>query len=308
MKSSDFIIDSSLNNERLDKALSTLIEDLTRTKAQELIDGHYVLVNDGPCKASSKVKTGDRIHLKEYQEPDIGLHSENIPLDIRYEDDDLLVINKPAGMVVHPANGHYEGTLVNALLYHFQELSNLSGEMRPGIVHRLDKETSGLIMVAKNNLAHESLSKQLKSKTAYRRYLALVHGELPHNEGTIIAPIGRMKNDRKKMAIVADGKPAITHFKVLERFPGFTYVECLLETGRTHQIRVHFQAAKFPIVGDIIYGPKHPAFDHQLLHAATLAFIHPRKEIRVQVEAPLPNYFEEVLDNLRTYGTLRRGN
>lgn len=305
MNNQHIIINSEFNNQRLDKVLALLVKELTRTKAQELIDQGKVKVNGEVAKASLKVKENDVVEIEQIEQVDNGLHSENIPLDIVYEDDDVLVINKPIGMVVHPANGHYEGTLVNALLYHFEELSTISGETRPGIVHRLDKETSGLIMVAKNNFAHLDLSKQLKAKTAYRRYLALVHGELPHNEGTIMAPIGRKKDDRKKMAVVADGKDAVTHFKVLERLPGYTFIECILETGRTHQIRVHLQTIKFPIVGDNIYGPKKMAYDYQLLHATTLAFNHPRTGNKVEVNAPLPKHFEEALENLRTTGNIK---
>ena len=298
-----YVVQKSDTGTRLDKLLTGLL-DLSRTKIKVLFDNDDVTIDDKIAKPSMKVKEGQVLECEEYEQPDMSIKAENIPLDIVYEDDDVIVINKPIGMVVHPANGHYEGTLVNALLYHFQELANKDDPIRPGIVHRIDKETSGLLMVAKNDKALESLSSQLKDKTAYRRYLAIIQGELPHNEATIIAPIGRNKSDRKQMMVEANGKNAITHVKVLERFSGFTYVECLLETGRTHQIRVHLKYIKFPIVGDIIYGPKHPLYPQQLLHAQKLAFVHPTTKKLVEVEAPLPNYFEKALANLRKYGKL----
>ena len=288
---------------RLDKLLTNLL-NLSRTKIKVMFDNEEISVDDKVAKGSLKVKEGMLIECEDYEPEDLTIKPENIPLDIVYEDSDVIVINKPLGMVVHPANGHYEGTLVNALLYHFQELANKDDPIRPGIVHRIDKETSGLLMVAKTDKALESLSAQLKDKTAYRRYLAVVQGELPHNEATVIAPIGRNKSDRKKMMITASGKHAVTHIKVLERFSGYTYIECLLETGRTHQIRVHLQYIKHPIVGDIIYGPKKPLYEQQLLHAEKLAFIHPTTNKLVEVEAPLPAYFEKALSNLRKYGKL----
>lgn len=298
-----YIVSDEHNLVRLDKVVSDVFS-ITRSKVQEMIDNSLVLVNGKNEKASLKVKTNQVIEILGELKLDTDIEPENIPLDIRYEDDDVLVINKPIGMVVHPANGHYEGTLVNALIYHFDKLSTINGSVRPGIVHRIDKETSGLLMVAKNDAAHLQLSKQLKSKTAYRRYLALVHGELPHNEGTINAPIGRNKSDRKKMCITNSGKPSVTHFKVLERFPNYTYIECLLETGRTHQIRAHMKYIHYPIVGDIIYGPKKVAYKYQLLHATTLRFIHPTTGKEVEVNAELPDYFEDALKNLREKGTL----
>jgi len=288
---------------RLDKLLTNLL-NLSRTKIKVMFDNEEISVDDKVVKGSLKVKEGMLIECEDYEPEDLTIKAENIPLDVVYEDDDVIIINKTIGMVVHPANGHYEGTLVNALLYHFQELANKDDPIRPGIVHRIDKETSGLLMVAKTDKALESLSVQLKDKTAYRRYLAIVQGELPHNEATVIAPIGRNKSDRKKMMITTSGKQAITHIKVLERFSGYTYIECLLETGRTHQIRVHLQYIKHPIVGDIIYGPKKPLYEQQLLHAQKLAFIHPTTNKLVEVEASLPDYFEKALSNLRKYGKL----
>jgi len=303
----EFKINEDMINTRLDKALVLSDPSLSRTKVQSLIEDENVIVNGKYEKSSYKTKLNDIIVLEEDESEDFDcLQPENIPLDIVYEDEDIVVINKKAGMVVHPANGHHSGTLVNALLYHFKNLSTLSGETRPGIVHRIDKETSGLIMVAKSDYAHQKLQDQLKSKTANRIYYCLVQGELPHNEGMIKAPIGRSNVDRKKMMVRVDGKEAITHFKVIKRFNGYTLLMCALETGRTHQIRVHLSTIKFPIVGDEIYGPKKVLLNHMLLHASKLQFVHPRTNQLVVCEADLPEYFKETLDNLEKYGTLER--
>ncbi len=299
-----FSIDSQLSAQRLDKALVVLLPQFSRTQVQHLIDEGDVLVNDKETKASQKLNAGDQVYVFPPEVIEMNVEPQNIPLDIVYEDDDLLVINKPVDMVVHPAPGHHNDTLVNALLFHFQTLSSVNGVVRPGIVHRIDKDTSGLLMIAKNDEAHEKLAAQLKDKTAYRRYLALVKGEIPHPEGTIRAPIGRSRSDRKKMAVVSEGKAAVTNFKVLERFHGFTLIECLLETGRTHQIRVHLNYIKFPIVGDQVYGGKNDyGFQSQLLHAATLSFMHPKTDKRITVDAPLPAIFEKALEKLRTEGS-----
>lgn len=284
--------------QRLDKLLSQIL-NISRAKIQTMFKDNLIFVDGKIAKASLKLNKGQVISFQDYEVPDLTVEPEAIDLDIIYEDEDVIVVNKPIGMVVHPANGHHQGTLVNALLYHFAKLSSLAGTIRPGIVHRIDKETSGLIMVAKNDAAHLALAKQLKDKSVYRRYLALVQGEVPHNEGSIIAPIGRLKSNRKKMAVVADGKEAVTHFKVLERFNGYTLLECLLESGRTHQIRVHLQYIKFPVVGDALYGSKKAPYKEQLLHAESLAFKHPRSGEMLKVQAPLPAYFEEALKNLR---------
>lgn len=300
-----FVVTSEHNGIRIDRALIALGSNLSRTQIQRLIEDGDVLINDSEVKASYKVKENDVITIFNQDAPSMDVEPKNIPLNIVFEDQDLVVINKPMNMVVHPAAGHYDDTLVNALLYHFQQLSHKDESIRPGIVHRIDKDTSGLIMVAKNDYAHEKLAEQLKAKTASRRYLALVKGEIPHQEGTIKAPIGRSKSDRKRMAVVAEGKQAVTHFKVLERFPGFTFIECLLETGRTHQIRVHLHYIKYPIVGDAIYGGKQQyGFAGQLLHAAGLTFIHPTSGQVMQLEAPLPDYFQDALTRLRTQGSL----
>ena len=232
---------------------------------------------------------------------ELEVEPENIPLDIRYEDEDVIVINKPKGMVVHPANGNQNGTLVNALLYHCKDLSGINGVLRPGIVHRIDKDTTGLLIVAKNDMAHASLSKHLQTKSVNRLYYALVHGVIPHDFGTIDAPIGRDVNDRQKMAVTAsNSKDARTHFKVIERFKEYTLVECRLETGRTHQIRVHMQYIGHPVVGDEKYSyRKTMKTGGQLLHAHQLTFVHPRTNETITVEAPLPTQFEEILEELR---------
>ena len=238
------------------------------------------------------------IRLEEPETKTLELRPENIPLDIVYEDDDVIVINKPQGMVVHPAPGHDEHTLVNALLYHCP-LSTINGTFRPGIVHRIDKDTSGLLMVAKNDKAHRSLAKQLKDKTNIREYVALVHGRIAEDEGTINAPIGRSLKDRKKQAVVKDGRNAVTHFKVLKRYRDYTFVKCILETGRTHQIRVHMKYIGHPLVGDPLYGPKKTIKGNgQFLHAGKLGFVHPTTGKLLIFEAPLPKIFQECLEKL----------
>ena len=301
-----YVVAPEYQHLRIDKVLTEIYPRFSRTRIQNMLEDEDILVNDQAVRASYKVKAGDTIILSVYPDIPNDVLPEDIPLDIIYEDDDIIVVNKPQGMVVHPANGHRNGTLVNALLYHFQgQLSNVAGSVRPGIVHRIDKDTSGLLVVAKNDAAHENLAAQLKNKTAYREYLALVHGEVTHDEGEIRAPIGRHPKDRKKMAVVSQGKPAVTHFKVLERFHGYTYLSCLLETGRTHQIRVHLAYIKYPVVGDPVYGRKESiALNGQLLHAHKLSLIHPTSGKRLTFEAPLPPYFEAVLQQLRDKGSL----
>ncbi|MDY4788783.1 MAG: RluA family pseudouridine synthase [Bacilli bacterium] len=300
----EYIINKEFENKRLDVVIPLLNNEISRSKVQTLIDNDDVSVNGKKQKASYKVKENDVIEVN-YEIIPLNFEPENIPLDIVYEDDDVVVINKPQGMVVHPSNGHYSGTLVNGLLYHFKQLSNIDS-IRPGIVHRIDKDTSGLIMVAKNDLAHEFLANQLKDKTAYRQYIALVRGEVNVNKGKIDAPIGRSFKDRKLMAIVNDGKPSVTHFEVIKRFNGYTLISCLLETGRTHQIRVHMAYIGYPIVGDTSYGSKNTyGLNGQLLHATKLSFIHPKTKERITVEAPLPQYFNDVLNNLETKGVIK---
>lgn len=287
-----------MQNGRLDKVCSEIFSDYSRSQIKQLLDGGNITVNGKTEKAKYKVKSGDLIRLEEPETRTLELRPENIPLDIVYEDDDVIVINKPQGMVVHPAPGHDEHTLVNALLYHCP-LSTINGTFRPGIVHRIDKDTSGLLMVAKNDKAHRSLAKQLKDKTNIREYVALVHGRIAEDEGTINAPIGRSLKDRKKQAVVKDGRNAVTHFEVLKRYRDYTFVKCILETGRTHQIRVHMKYIGHPLVGDPLYGPKKTIKGNgQFLHAGKLGFVHPTTGKLLIFEAPLPKIFQECLEKL----------
>lgn len=287
-----------MQNGRLDKVCSEIFSDYSRSQIKQLLDGGNITVNGKTEKAKYKVKSGDVIRLEEPETKTLELRPENIPLDIVYEDDDVIVINKPQGMVVHPAPGHDEHTLVNALLYHCP-LSTINGTFRPGIVHRIDKDTSGLLMVAKNDKAHRSLAKQLKDKTNIREYVALVHGRIAEDEGTINAPIGRSLKDRKKQAVVKDGRNAVTHFEVLKRYRDYTFVKCILETGRTHQIRVHMKYIGHPLVGDLLYGPKKTIKGNgQFLHAGKLGFVHPTTGKLLIFEAPLPKIFQECLEKL----------
>lgn len=287
-----------MQNGRLDKVCSEIFSDYSRSQIKQLLDGGNITVNGKTEKAKYKVKSGDVIRLEEPETKTLELRPENIPLDIVYEDDDVIVINKPQGMVVHPAPGHDEHTLVNALLYHCP-LSTINGTFRPGIVHRIDKDTSGLLMVAKNDKAHRSLAKQLKDKTNIREYVALVHGRIAEDEGTINAPIGRSLKDRKKQAVVKDGRNAVMHFEVLKRYRDYTFVKCILETGRTHQIRVHMKYIGHPLVGDPLYGPKKTIKGNgQFLHAGKLGFVHPTTGKLLIFEAPLPKIFQECLEKL----------
>lgn len=287
-----------MQNGRLDKVCSEIFSDYSRSQIKQLLDGGNITVNGKTEKAKYKVKSGDLIRLEEPETKTLELRPENIPLDIVYEDDDVIVINKPQGMVVHPAPGHDEHTLVNALLYHCP-LSTINGTFRPGIVHRIDKDTSGLLMVAKNDKAHRSLAKQLKDKTNIREYVALVHGRIAEDEGTINAPIGRSLKDRKKQAVVKDGRNAVTHFEVLKRYRDYTLVKCILETGRTHQIRVHMKYIGHPLVGDPLYGPKKTIKGNgQFLHAGKLGFVHPTTGKLLIFEATLPKIFQECLEKL----------
>ncbi len=289
--------------ERIDRYLAEEVEDRSRSYLQKLIKDEYVKVNDKPVKANYRLILGDRVEVQfpDVTEPEIA--AENIPLDILYEDADIIIVNKPKQMVVHPAPGHYTGTLVNALMYHCgEELSGINGTMRPGIVHRIDMDTTGSLVVCKNDMAHQSLSAQLKEHSIYRVYEAIVHGNLKEDEGTVNAPIGRHPTDRKKMSTHAkNSRTAITHYKVLKRSGDYTYIQCKLETGRTHQIRVHLASIGHPIVGDLVYGPKKCPFPHligQTLHAKTLGIIHPRTGEYLEVSAPLPSYFLELLDRI----------
>lgn len=298
-----FEITPEIEEERIDKCISNYMSELSRSYIQKIIKDGLVFVNDKVIKANYKVKVDDivRFTIPESVEPEIK--AENIPLDIIYEDADFLIVNKPKNMVVHPAPGHYGGTLVNAIMYHCkEELSGINGVMRPGIVHRIDKDTTGSLIICKNDEAHNDISAQLKEHSITRKYRAIVHGCLKDDEGVIDAPIGRHPTDRKKMAInEKNGKRAVTHYKVLERFQKYTYIECQLETGRTHQIRVHMASIGHPLLGDEVYcGIKSPfSLEGQCLHAKTIGFIHPRTHEYVEFDAPLPAYFEELLKKLR---------
>ena len=286
---------------RLDKYLSEN-SDLSRTRVQELAKTGEIFVNGKAAKSSAKLSSGDVITCDVPEDEPIDVAPENIPLDILYEDEDIIVINKPKGMVVHPAPGNYSGTLVNALLYHCKDLSGINGKIRPGIVHRIDKDTTGCIVACKNDLAHTAIAKQLEDKTCHREYLAIVNGVIDSEAGKINAPIGRDPRDRQRMTVTEDhGKDAVTHFVVKERFKNSTYIECRLETGRTHQIRVHMKYMKHPIMGDTKYGGISPYMDTQgqVLHAYQLTLVHPRTGKTMTFEAPLPEYFQKLLKILR---------
>jgi len=287
--------------ERIDKAVASLEEEWSRTQIQAWVKDGLVLVNGNPVKTNYKTKVGDIITVMPPEPEEYKIEAENLDLEIVYEDSDVLVVNKPRGMVVHPAPGHLSGTLVNGLMYQVRDLSGINGVMRPGIVHRIDKDTSGLLMVAKNDLAHESLVDQLVKKTVTRVYTALVHGNIPHDNGTIDAPIGRDQKDRQSMAVVDKGKHAVTHFTVVERFGrDFSLVKCRLETGRTHQIRVHMQYIGHPLAGDPKYGPKKTvSFPGQALHAGVLGFTHPRTGEYKEFEAPIPDDLADLIEKVR---------
>lgn len=290
-------VDAALTG-RIDKVLGHHLKQFSRSQIQKWVTDGNVTVNGQPVKPKYKLAVGDQVVVSPEAPQKIDLEPENIPLDIVYEDDDVLVVNKPQGMVVHPAPGHPNHTLVNALLY-YSPLSTINGEFRPGIVHRIDKDTSGLLMVAKNDMAHRSLAAQLKAKTNQREYVALVHGVIKQEAGTIDAPIGRSRKDRKKQAIVSDGRHAVTHFKVLKRYRHYTLVSCRLETGRTHQIRVHMKSIGHPLAGDPLYGPRKTLPGKgQYLHARELGFKHPRTGKQLLFTAPLPDYFQRMLDHL----------
>ncbi|MDI6605043.1 MAG: RluA family pseudouridine synthase [Thermoanaerobacteraceae bacterium] len=275
--------------------------DYTRSYIKKLILEGLVLVNDDTVKPNYKLKENDKITVNIPEAEKIDIEPENIPLDILYEDEDIIVINKPQGMVVHPAPGNYSGTLVNALLYHCKNLSGINGVLRPGIVHRLDKDTSGVMVVAKNDKAHLSLVNQIKDRKVLKKYVAVVEGVIKEDEGYVEAPIGRHHADRKKMAVVEDGRYALTLYKVLKRFKNNTYVEAVIKTGRTHQIRVHMAYIGHPIVGDAVYGYKKQKFNlkGQALHARLLGIIHPAKNEYMEFEAPLPEYFVKLIEKIR---------
>lgn len=297
-------ITPEMEGERIDKCISNYLESLSRSYIQKIIKDGKAYVNDAVVKANYKVKVDDKVQFEipDCEEPDIP--PQDIPLDILYEDKDILIVNKPKDMVVHPAPGHYEGTLVNAIMFHCKdELSGINGVLRPGIVHRIDKDTTGSIIICKNDEAHRKIAQQLKEHSITRKYRAIVYGRIMEEEGTVNAPIGRHPTDRKKMAInEKNGKPAVTHYKVLERFDKYTYIECQLETGRTHQIRVHMTSIGHPLLGDEVYGNAKCPFklEGQTLHAMTIGFIHPTTGEYAEYEAPLPEYFEHLLQILRT--------
>ncbi len=296
-------VDTAGAGRRLDQYLSECEPELTRSYLQKLIRDGSVLLEGRPAKAGVKLSQGMKIELTLPEAKELEILPEDLPLDILYEDRDVILVNKPKGMVVHPSAGHHTGTLVNALLFHCQgELSGINGILRPGIVHRIDRDTTGVLIACKNDRAHNALAGQLKEHTITRRYRALVCGNLKEDEGTVDAPIGRHPVERKKMAVVrSGGKQAVTHYRVLERFGAYTYIECRLETGRTHQIRVHMASIGHPLLGDEVYGRGKNPFhlEGQTLHAMVLGFVHPSTGEYMEFEAPLPEYFEELLRKLR---------
>ena len=302
MKSYKYCVNNENAGVRIDKYISELHPEVSRSYIQGLIENGDITVNNKMVKSKYKTIDGDMIcvHVPELKEPDIL--AENIPLDILYEDDDIIVVNKPKQMVVHPAKGHYTGTLVNALMYHCKDnLSGINGISRPGIVHRIDCDTTGALVVCKNDFAHNDIAAQLKVHSITRKYIAIVHNVIKEDEGTVNAKIGRNPNNRFKMAAnVSIGKEAVTHYKVLERFKNYTYIECTLETGRTHQIRVHMSSIGYPLLGDELYGPSKCPYKltGQTLHAKILGFKHPRTGEYMEFEAPIPEYFSHLLEIL----------
>ena len=296
-------INEETQGKRIDKFLGKALQDTSRSYVQKLIDDKNILVNGRECKSNYKLKLGDVISVDIPEPIFASIKAEDIPLDILYEDQDILIINKPKDMVVHPAPGHYTGTLVNAVMYHCgEDLSTINGVLRPGIVHRIDKDTTGVLVICKNDRAHRAIAEQLSVHSITRAYYAIVYNNIKEDEGTVDAPIGRMDADRKKMGINhKNGRHAVTHYRVLERFGKYTYIECRLETGRTHQIRVHMASIGHPLLGDTVYGPSKDPFklEGQALHAKLLGFIHPSTGQYVEFESPLPPYFTALLDRLR---------
>ena len=296
-------VDESFDSERIDKFLSSNLDSLSRSAVQKLIDEGNIRVNFAVVSKNYKVKTGDTVAVVIPEPKTLEAKPENIPLDIRYEDSDLLVVNKPKGMVVHPAAGNYDGTLVNALLYHCKgSLSGIGGVIRPGIVHRIDKDTSGLLIVAKNDMAHVSLAEQIKAHSFTRQYQSVVYGHFKTTEGTVDAPIGRHPTDRKKMTVTTkNSKNAVTHYKVIDEYKDFTHLALKLETGRTHQIRVHMSYIGHPVAGDSVYGPKKVIqyLEGQCLHAGLIGFKHPRTREYIEIESELPEYFLDFLRRIK---------
>lgn len=301
MKTHEFKIENQeLVGQRIDKLLPEFNNEWSRSQIQDLIKEDLVTVNEKVIKSNYKVKLNDLIIVTEKEVVEVDIQPENLNLDIYYEDEDVAIVYKPKGMVVHPSPGHYSGTLVNGLMYQIKDLSGINGEIRPGIVHRIDKDTSGLLMVAKNDIAHRGLVEQLMDKSVKRKYTALVHGNIPHDYGTIDAPIGRNEKDRQSMDVVDNGKEAVTHFNVLEHFNDYTLIECQLETGRTHQIRVHMKYIGFPLVGDPKYGPRKTLdIGGQALHAGVIGFEHPVTHEYIERQAELPKEFETLLEDIR---------
>lgn len=304
MKTETFEVLLEQENERLDKYVSLIYPDFSRSFFQKLIKDSAILVNDKPEKANYRMKAEDVVTIQFPDAVETAIEPENIPLDILYEDKDVLIVNKPKGMVVHPSAGHYSGTLVNGILYHCKDsLSGINGEIRPGIVHRIDMDTTGSLIVCKNDISHVNIAEQIKEHSVNRIYEGIVHGNVKQDEGTIEGAIGRHPIDRKKMAInEKNGKPAITHYKVLERFGNYTYMQFKLETGRTHQIRVHMSSIGHPLLGDNLYASGKTAFKNligQTLHAKTIGFVHPTTQEYMEFQAPLPEYFENLLSRLK---------
>lgn len=302
MNSFEIIVEESDINKRIDVFLAKNLESFSRSYIQDLIKKGKATIGGKSIKANYRLRNGDNVVLNIPKPEPLEILPENIPLDILYEDNDVILVNKPKGMVVHPAAGHYSGTLVNALLYHCKDnLSGINGVLRPGIVHRIDMDTTGVIIACKNDNAHQNIAKQLAEHSITRRYVAIVNGNLKEDEGVVDAPIARAKNDRKKMAVDKDGKTAVTHYKVLERLKNYTYIECVLETGRTHQIRVHMSYINHPLLGDEIYSGKKESMklQGQCLHAMVLGFIHPTTNEYMEFEAPIPEYFNEILKKFK---------
>ncbi len=297
----EYIINEETKNIRLDKVIAIIDKDLSRSMIQKMLEDGKILVNNNKEKASYKTKLGDNIKVEEIIPKQIELKAQDIPVEIIYEDNDIIVVNKPKGMVVHPANGNPDGTLVNAIMNICKDsLSGIGGEIRPGIVHRLDKDTSGLLIVAKNDKAHINLSEQIKNREITKKYIALVRGVIKENEATIDMPIARSDKDRKKMAVKKTGKKAVTHFKVIKRYKDYTLLDIKIDTGRTHQIRVHMAEIGYPVVGDIVYSNGKNLFGvvGQMLHAKSLDFVHPITGEKLHLEAPIPEYFENILSEL----------
>ncbi|MDD6456951.1 MAG: RluA family pseudouridine synthase [Lachnospiraceae bacterium] len=307
MTETTFLVEEEYEGERLDKYLSAVMEDLSRSYIQKLWKQNAVTLNGKAVKASTRLAAGDVVWLQIPEATVPEILPEKMDLDIVYEDSDVILVNKPKGMVVHPAPGHYTGTLVNGLMEHCTDLSGINGSLRPGIVHRIDMDTTGILIACKNDRAHNCIALQLKEHSITREYRALVYGNIEEDSGTVDKPIGRNPSDRKKMAIVPDGRHAVTHYRVLERFGDCTWIACRLETGRTHQIRVHMSSIGHPLVGDQMYGPASgklagigvAGLQGQCLHAGILGFVHPSTGAYMEFEAPLPAYLENMLEKLR---------